>query len=91
METQNIASLQIDAIDDHSIVQCRDAIYCVSSTSPRRLINDIIDDIFDDAHNNAIIYVETQNIASLQIDAIDLAFFAYIVAFFAVKIFAPTN
>jgi hypothetical protein len=34
--------------------------------------------------------METQNIASLQIDALDLAFFAYALAFFAVKIFAMT-
>jgi hypothetical protein len=33
VETQNIASLQIDAIDDHSIVRCRNAKYCVSSTT----------------------------------------------------------
>jgi uncharacterized protein YwqG len=41
VETQNIASLQIDALNDHSIVQCRDAIYCVStpafSTTPQQL------------------------------------------------------
>jgi hypothetical protein len=78
--------LQIDARNDHSVVRCRDAIYCVSSTSHQRHF----DDVFDNPHNNAIIYVETQNIASLQIDAVYLAFFAYIAAFFAVKIFAMT-
>jgi hypothetical protein len=31
--------------------------------------------------------VETQYFASLQIDALDLAFFAYVFAFFAVKVF----
>jgi hypothetical protein len=41
VQTQYIASLQIDAIndtlDDHSIVRCRDAISCVSIASPLRL------------------------------------------------------
>ncbi|MDR0724768.1 MAG: hypothetical protein LBF59_01990 [Prevotellaceae bacterium] len=53
-ETQNIASLQIDAIDDHSVVRRRDAIFCVSIASPLRLhcvslrlINDVFDDVLD--------------------------------------------
>ncbi|MDR0724385.1 MAG: hypothetical protein LBF59_00055 [Prevotellaceae bacterium] len=42
-------------------------------------------DALDNPHNNTIIiYVETQYFASLQIDVLDLA---YVVAFFAVKVF----
>ncbi|MDR0724659.1 MAG: hypothetical protein LBF59_01440 [Prevotellaceae bacterium] len=54
VETQYIASLQIDAIDDalddHSIVRCRDAKYCISlhliasHCISSRLINDVFDD-----------------------------------------------
>ncbi|MDR0724672.1 MAG: hypothetical protein LBF59_01505 [Prevotellaceae bacterium] len=74
VETQNIASLQIDAINDHNIVRCRDAIFCVSSTTfsttpsattalsgvERRNILRLIGDTIGDIFDDAIDKITTQ-------------------------------